>query len=217
MSRNSLKNNTLSLARGAIFSALGVMVLLPAQPFEVLDLTLATLASLLVWFFASEYGTKSALCVYLTTALLSLILTPANTGAIVYAFVLGWFPLLKRFLEQRIRKKFLHKITEISAFTLCFLAVVLLFFKSFVGDMDFSYLVEDISFLISNQNGEILQALENFLNQKIIGLNLIQWSMIGVYLFFAPVFVLLYDLLLDKWSLFYTAKIRPFLVRHKFL
>jgi hypothetical protein len=214
MKRRSFGNAALVVARGGIFSSLGVLILLLAHPFdEVLDLTVATIASLLVWFFAAEYGKKFAFCVYLSTALLSLLLTPANTGAIVYAMITGWYPLFKVTVERLKTKKSVKRLLKIAIFTLAFLLMVIVFFKLFVGPLDFATLTSDVYFLFSGQDEQALKALEELVNQRFFGLNFAQWAMVLMYLLFAPLFALLYDLLLDKVILFYAIKIRPALLR----
>ena len=210
MKTRSFGKNAQVVARGGIFTALGVVILLLAQPFEVLDLTLATIASVLVWFFAAEYGLRFSLCVYLATTAISLILTPANSGTVIYGLVLGWYPILKIFLAKKISKKLVSRLLCGITFCAAFLLMIGLFFKIFVGEMDFSTLFSDLPGLADRFPSEIALIFD----QKYLGINVIQWMMVGTYALFAPIFALLYDLFLERLILFYIIKIRPYLAKH---
>lgn len=98
MKRSSLRLRCLTLS--AVFVALGVVILYVGALVEVLDLTLAALASFLVLFAAMEMGQGFPLMIYLCTALLSFLLLPSKVPAVLYALLLGFYPLIKFPVER---------------------------------------------------------------------------------------------------------------------
>ena len=209
--RNSLGKSAAMAARGGVFSALIVLVLLLAYPFEVLDLTLAAIAAILIWIIRLEYGNTMAVSVFITSSVLSILLMPGNTGSVFYALIMGWYPLMKVFLEKKIKNKGLSLLVKLATVTLAFGISIFLFFNLFVGDMDFSTLTAEIPDLLEQEHVALFGA---FLNQKLLfGLNAIQWMMITLYLLFAPIFALLFDLLLNRFIPFYALRLRPMLIK----
>ena len=85
----------------ATLAALGVVLLALGSLVEVLDLSMAAIASLAVAFAVIELGGKYPLLVYLVTALLALILLPIKTPALFYACFAGYYPILKALFEGR--------------------------------------------------------------------------------------------------------------------
>lgn len=53
-----------------------------------------------IWFLYLEYGKGFALGAYLTASLLSLLLLPNKSAALLFAGFFGWYPLLKLPLER---------------------------------------------------------------------------------------------------------------------
>ena len=81
------------IALGAIFLTLG-------SAFEVLDLSLAAIASLLVVFVFIELGSPYVWLVWLSTALISFIFFSGSVVWIEYLLVFGLYPILKAYIER---------------------------------------------------------------------------------------------------------------------
>ena len=90
---------TRALTLSAVLCALGVILLALGSLLQVLDLTMAALASVLVIFCVIELGGKYPYLVFAVTALLSMILVPYKTAPLVYACFAGYYPILKAILE----------------------------------------------------------------------------------------------------------------------
>ena len=86
----------------AVLAALGVVLLALGALFQVLDLTMAVIASLLVIFAVIELGGYYPHLLYLTTALLSLLLVPIKTAPLAYACFCGFYPILKGLYERKL-------------------------------------------------------------------------------------------------------------------
>ena len=98
-------------------AALGVVLLTLGAFVEVLDLSMAAIASLTVVFAVIELRGKYPYLVYLTTATLSLLLLPSKTPALLYALFAGYYPMLKAVLEKRFSRpvSWLFKILVFNA------------------------------------------------------------------------------------------------------
>ena len=198
------------VSRGAAIVALGVATLLLSYPFASLDLAVASLAAIFIWILRLEYGALFALLSYFATGVLAFLLMPTNSGVICYVLIFGWYPLFKALVETKIRKKIFGKLLKLLAVSAGFGLMITLFFGIFVGDIDFSTIATDLSRFISVDPGK---AAEWFDSVWLFGLNRVQWLLIGAYLLFAPLITLIYDLLLSKFALVYTYRIRPILVK----
>ena len=95
------RKKTRKLALSAVLCALGVTLLYLGALIEVLDLSLAAMASLLVVFAVIELGSYWPLLIYGVTGILAMIVLPAKFGAVVYLLFTGYFPIVKRWAESR--------------------------------------------------------------------------------------------------------------------
>lgn len=95
---------TRALTVSAILCALGVILLALGSLVQVLDITMAALASLLVIFAVIEIGGKYPVLIYAVTGLLSVLLVPYKTAPLLYLCFAGYYPLLKAVLEGRLPK-----------------------------------------------------------------------------------------------------------------
>ena len=197
------------IARGAIIAALGAALLLISYPFEALDLTMASIAAILIWIMRLEYGAIFALIVYAVTASACMIITPGNSGVICYTLIFGWYPVYKALIEQKIPKKALAMLLKILAVIAAFALMLTIFFSVFVGEMTFDSVAKELSSIFSIGSDKAGW----FEEKGLFSLNRLQWMLIGAYLIFAPIITLIYDLLLTKFALVYIYKIRPVLVK----
>ena len=85
----------------AILCALSFVLLLIGAIFEVLDFSVAILASLPILFCLAEMGYSYAFLTYGVTTLLGLLLLPGTKfPVLLYALCGGIYPILKKFLEK---------------------------------------------------------------------------------------------------------------------
>ncbi len=100
----SRKEQTRKLTTCAMLAALGVVFLfLGTLMGGILDASMAVMASLLCVFAVIEYGGSAPWLVFAVTGILSLILLPQKTPAILYVLFFGYYPILKEKLEKRSR------------------------------------------------------------------------------------------------------------------
>ncbi len=102
MARNA-RTQTKYLAVGAMLTALGVILLSLGAIIEVMDLSLAVLASILCIYAVIELRGFYPWIIYASTSVLSLLLLPQKTPAVFYALFAGFYPILKARFEARSR------------------------------------------------------------------------------------------------------------------
>lgn len=88
------------VAYGAVFTALGVILLSAGVLLESLDASLAVAASMLITVAVIEFQSGFSLGIWLAVSLLSLILFPLNSAAWLFGLFLGWYPVFKKRIEQ---------------------------------------------------------------------------------------------------------------------
>ncbi len=94
------ENKTKRLTVCAMLSALGVVLLYLGSVIEVVDLSMAVLASLACVFAVIEYGRSAPWLVFAVTAVLSVLLLPNKSPAVMYTLFFGYYPILKEKLEK---------------------------------------------------------------------------------------------------------------------
>lgn len=103
-SPKSARKKSASIARrtalGGIAAALGLTVMYLGSVIDVLGLTAAAFASILLIAVISENGVRDAFCVFAVTALLSCLLLPNRSPALLYTLFLGYYPMLKLRLDR---------------------------------------------------------------------------------------------------------------------
>lgn len=83
-----------------VLVALSVIILYLGCAIEVLDLTMSAIVSLLVVVIVIEMGYNYAWLAYIATSILSIILLPQKTPAIFYACFMGFYPIIKSYVER---------------------------------------------------------------------------------------------------------------------
>ena len=91
---------TKELALSAILSALGVVLMYFGAIIQVLDLTMVCMASLLTCFAAIELKGQYPLMIWGVTSFLSILLLPDKFGALCYALLLGFYPIVKPRIDR---------------------------------------------------------------------------------------------------------------------
>lgn len=116
-----MKTNTKKLAVSAILSAASV-ALMYIGCLTPLDYTAIALASAAVVFAVIELNGKYPLLIYLTTSVLSILILPNKSSALMYTMFFGFYPIFKAMFER------LHYIItwilKFSLFNTCLLLLI---------------------------------------------------------------------------------------------
>ena len=94
-----IKKSTKRLTLCAVLTARGVVVLSLGSLLEVLDLSAAALAGMLVVIVVIEVGGPWPWLVWAATGFISLLL-PLKTAAVFYLIFAGYYPILKEKIEK---------------------------------------------------------------------------------------------------------------------
>lgn len=119
---NRIRKQTKYLTVSAMLCALGTILLAFGALIDVLDLTVAALASLLCVYAVIEMGGAYPVAIWLGTSFLSLLLLPVKTPAVVYAMFAGFYPIVKAKLERK--KGMLCMLLKLAVFHVCLVATV---------------------------------------------------------------------------------------------
>ena len=140
-------NNTRLLALCALLSALGVILLYLGALIEVIDLSMAVLASLAIIVLVIEQGGIYPWLIYAVTSVLSLLLVPNKSPTIVYAFFAGFYPILKEKIEK-IPSNLLRFMIKLAVFNA---SMVLMWFvaRMFLGELTFGVHIALILLLLN--------------------------------------------------------------------
>lgn len=162
------KNNTKAVAFSGLSTALIVILLFLASIIDVLDYTASAICGLIVTFIIVEFGAKSALCVYLASSVLSLMLIPSKIAALLFIAFCGWYSFVKRYLE-RIREPFSF-VLKLFIFNAVLFLIIAVTKWVFMID-DFSFLTLTVVLITAN----VSFVLYDLLITKLI------WLYVNVY------------------------------------
>ena len=87
-----------------MLSALGVVILGLGAVIEVLDITVAIMASLLVTYAVIEIGGPYPWLIWIVTSTVALLLLPLKTPVLFYALLAGYYPILKQKIEKKMAR-----------------------------------------------------------------------------------------------------------------
>lgn len=96
-SRQQIKYLTLS----AMLCALGVVILALGSLVEVVDLTVAVLASFLCIWAVIEMGGFYPWMIWIVTSVVAFLILPLKTPALFYAIAFGFYPIIKEKAEKK--------------------------------------------------------------------------------------------------------------------
>ena len=147
MPKNRSSQATKRLTVCAMLSALGVILLWIGSMIEVVDISMAVIASLFCVFAVIEYGGSAPWLIFAVTGLLSLLLLPQKTPAVMYLLFFGYYPIIKEKLEKRSRT--VAWVLKELVFNVALVAMILLshFFMT-VGETADSLLLLYVAFAV---------------------------------------------------------------------
>lgn len=95
------RNKTKTITVCAMLAALSVVVLYLGSFIDVLDASMAVIASVMSVIAVIEFGRSASWSIYAVTSVLSLVLLPNKSPAVMYAAFFGFYPILKEVFERR--------------------------------------------------------------------------------------------------------------------
>jgi hypothetical protein len=117
----------------AMLCALSVVVLYLGAVMEVVDISVAVIASLLAVIVVIEYGGVWPWVVYGVTSLLALLLLPNKTPALMYVLFFGFYPIVKEKIES-MRQRVTQWVVKEAVFNVALAVMIWLSLLFFTED-----------------------------------------------------------------------------------
>ncbi|MBQ8208708.1 MAG: hypothetical protein IJZ89_08250 [Clostridia bacterium] len=137
--RNIKKSKKIAFC--ALFSALGVVLMYLGAIIEVLDISMACIASMICVMALVEIGGAYPWLVFGVTGAISFLILPQKFGALIYICLAGYYPMLKCFFE-RTKSRAAEWILKIAVFNIAMgIMVLLAVFVLSIPDMTKWYII----------------------------------------------------------------------------
>lgn len=140
---------TKRLAVCAMLSALGVVALYLGAAIEVIDISMAVIASLFAVIAVIEYGAGAGWSIYAITGLLSAVLLPNKFPALMYLLFFGFYPIIKEKIERLMSKIAQWALKEL-IFNVCLVLLMIIGNYVLMIDMRAWFALEIIFFALAN-------------------------------------------------------------------
>ena len=135
-------------AFAGLFSALAVAVLYVGSIFQTLDLSAAAFASFIILAALIELGTGWAFGVYAASAILSILLLPYKSPALVFLCFSGFYPVMKQYFHK-FKSTVLSYLLRFAVFNF-FLTLMIFLAKKVFGLEDEFFGFNVMIYLLSN-------------------------------------------------------------------
>jgi len=117
--------NSKKVAVCAVLAALSVVLLFVGSASQILDLSCAAFASIIIMYIFIEIGGAWPYLTYAAVSLLSLLILPDKFAAVVYLLFAGYYPMIKLTIEKHTRTA-VGFIFKIIIFNLALTGVILI-------------------------------------------------------------------------------------------
>lgn len=192
MNRNQrMKQQSRRIATCAVLCALAVVLIFFGTAIDVLDLTAAALASIILLPVLLCYGTRYALLSYAVTAVLSVVLMPQSLASWLFAGLVGYYPVIKQRLDR------LPKLIGWLIKLMLVAAVIFLYLMVF-------------HFLVLGGEGSFWNSFLTGFGEA-GGSPALAWVVVGLSVFTFVIFDILLDRLLILWRLKWKKRIEKWM------
>lgn len=110
-----MKRQSFAISLCGVFGALSIVIMLLGAVVPVAMYIAPAAAGLLIMIAQVECDTKMAWTLYAAVSFISLLFVPDKEVSFVYVFLLGYYPLVKPYLDK-IRKKWLNVLVKLLVF-----------------------------------------------------------------------------------------------------
>lgn len=103
---NRIKEKSFKASFGGISAALSLIIMAVFGAFPSMTYAAPVFCGIFIAFSVIEFGSKFAFALYLAVSVLALAVVPNKEAAVFYALFFGVYPILKGFIESRIKGAF---------------------------------------------------------------------------------------------------------------
>lgn len=125
------KSQSSRVALCGVLGALSVVLMLLGNIVPLATYCAPMLAAMLLIPLVEEFTPGTALLLYAAVAILSMLILPDKEPALIYALVLGYDPVLKRWLDARVRFRPVRILCKLTVFNLGLIVAYLLLLTLF--------------------------------------------------------------------------------------
>ena len=143
-----VSERTKKLTLGAVLAAIGVVLLTVGGLIEVLDLSMAALASFFCIFAVIEMGKGYPIMIYAATGILAVLIMPQSLSGWIYLLFFGYYPIVKEKLERLPRA--VAWILKLLVFNVAITVYAVICYFLFFGELEL--LMNEFSTLFGGMN-----------------------------------------------------------------
>ena len=175
-----VSDRTKKLALGAMLAAMGVVMLAIGGLIEVLDLSMAALASFFCIFAVIEMGKGYPVMVYATTGVLAVLIMPQWLSGWFYLLFFGYYPIVKEKLERLPRA--VAWILKLLVFNVAITVYAVICYFLFFGELEL--IMNEFSTLFGGMNigGVLIAIVYAILNLVFVMYDFALTRLISLYL-----------------------------------
>lgn len=129
----STRRKTVDIAKGGLFTAIGVILVYLSTIVPVNKAYLLAIASCIIPLSVITTSFKNAVVIYFATSLLSLVICGLRNTVVAYIIFFGLYGIVKYYIE-RIRKSYIEIILKLVFFNIT-LALLFLSYKLFFPNL----------------------------------------------------------------------------------
>lgn len=175
-----VSEKTKKLTLGAVLASMGVVLLTIGGFIEVLDLSMAALASFFCIFAVIEMGKGYPVMIYAATGILAVALMPQSLSGWIYLLFFGYYPIVKEKLEKL--PQTVAWILKLAVFNLAVTVYATICYFLFLGDLEI--LLSEFSSLFGGMNigGALIAIIYAVLNVTFVIYDFALTKLITLYL-----------------------------------
>ncbi len=175
-----VSEKTKKMTLSAVLAAMGVVLLLIGAIIEVLDLSMAALASFFCIFAVIEMGKGYPWMIYAVTGILAVIMMPQGLGGWFYLLFFGYYPIIKEKVEKLFKP--LSWTLKLVIFNMAITAYGLICYSLFFGE--FEIMLNEFSSILGENvsTAIIIAAIYAVLNVVFIIYDIALTRLITLYL-----------------------------------
>ena len=176
-----VSERTKKLTLGAVLASMGVVLLTIGALVEVLDLSMAALASFFCIFAVIEMGKGYPIMIYAATGILAVLITPQSLSGWIYLLFFGYYPIVKEKLEKL--SQTVAWLLKLVVFNLAVTVYATICYFLFFGELELLLIEFSTLFGGMNIGGILIAIIYAVLNVIFVIYDFALTKLISLYLF----------------------------------
>lgn len=111
--------STFKIALGGVMAAFCIVLMLLTAIVPIGSFALPCIAGLILLMVSYEVGIRWAILIYAAVAVMSLLFVADKEAALLFTMFLGYYPILKEYLDKKIKNKIFLWTVKFAIFTIC--------------------------------------------------------------------------------------------------